>query len=76
MSKLRDLESGPVAGRQRRDQASNHAGLTDIPRVSADNNNGHKLSFVRASRARDRSIKSVGEQSGFAKWHYYFYVTV
>src|SRR2546423_1586951 len=46
MTELRQLECCPVVGRQLRDQACNHAGLTHIPRVSADDNDRHSYSFT------------------------------
>jgi len=43
MAELRDLECGPIAGRQRRDQAGDHTGLAHVSRMPADHDNSHDL---------------------------------
>ena len=45
MPELRDLESHPVAGRQRGDQASDYASLADVSRVTTNDDDCHAAFF-------------------------------
>ena len=64
MPELCDLESGPVAGTQRGDQASHNAGLADVSRMSANNNDCHSYSLRPNLASAAKLFKY--SRSGFA----------
>lgn len=52
MAVLRDLECGPMASGQRRDQASDYAGLADAAGMSADDDDCHITLYFAGEGAR------------------------
>jgi hypothetical protein len=46
VTKLRDLQGGPVELRQRGNQTGNHAGLSHTPRMSANYHDCHTAIFA------------------------------